>query len=193
MGIFYIGWNEDWDGIRTKTENTINEIKKYLDDLGNYLNSFIPNLDGLVNGFTSAFDGIGSYFSDLVSDINSELNDIIESFQNAYNEIIGHSIWPEMWNNIEKIAKKDMSNILGSVDRGLDELERMSSKPIVMQFGLSMNVSPMRAELESMVSGIINKQLKSVIIEATSASGTTKRIRVEKTISTRGNVPFLSR
>jgi len=164
-----------------------------IDDLGNYLNSFIPNLDGLVNGFTSAFDGIGSYFSDLVSDINSELNDIIESFQNAYNEIIGHSIWPEMWNNIEKIAKKDMSNILGSVDRGLDELERMSSKPIVMQFGLSMNVSPMRAELESMVSGIINKQLKSVIIEATSASGTTKRIRVEKTISTRGNVPFLSR
>lgn len=149
VGVLYIGWTEDWDGIRTKTENTINEIKKYLDDLGNYLNSFIPNLDGFTNSFTSAFDGIGSCFSDLVNDINSKLDDIIEAFQNAYDEIVGGSIWPNMWKDIKKVTKKGIEANINLIGKGIGGIERGFERgPSVTNIHMTVNTGPISSSMD---------------------------------------------
>jgi len=90
------------------------------------VSSGFSSLIGIVQSiFSGIWNIITSILSGIVSYIQGAINSIISTFQSLWRAITGGSIWPEMFESMEKQAAEGMKGVQSVMGGGLGEITPM--------------------------------------------------------------------
>ncbi|NWG09033.1 MAG: hypothetical protein HXX80_01755 [Nitrososphaerales archaeon] len=85
----------------------------------------------------------------VAASIEEDANRIVDSFERMNDVIVGHSIWPEMWKDIERVTKKGIEANVSLMDRGLGRTERgFVTSPIIHKTNIVINTGPISSNMD---------------------------------------------
>jgi len=108
-----------WSGIVNVVSSTVSSVVNVISS------GFSSALSVISNVFSGMWSIVSSTLGGIVSYVWSVVNSIVSAIQSLWATLTGHSIWPEMFESMEKQAAYGMKDIAAAMDLELGEIPPM--------------------------------------------------------------------